>query len=210
MERWARFEPVTGIVFAALLAGSILTSGSTPNSDATGATVIAFYKANKNSQNTSAFLGVLAVVAFAFFGAILWNRLRSRLTSSALPAAGLVGVSMIAVGAAIFSSLTFCLTDVPDKIDPSAAQALNVMNNDLFFPFAVGVTVFLIANGLAIARGGVLPRWLGWVGVVIGLTAATPLGVVGFFGSGLWVLVASVLMLVGNLRSGSEPAAVAT
>ena len=47
------------------------------------------------------------------------------------------------------------------------------------------------------------------VGIVIGLTAATPLGVVGFFGFGAWVLVTSVMMLVGNLRSAPEEAAAA-
>jgi hypothetical protein len=210
MERLARFAAVTGIIFAALLAASILVGSSSPNSDATGKAVITFYKDNKNSQNLSAILGVLAVVFFVFFGAFLWNRLRRRLPESPLPAAGLVGVPLIAVGGAIFSSLTFSLTDVPDKIDPSTAQALNVLNNDLFFPFAIGIAIFLIANGLAIARGGVLPRWLGWIGIVIGLTSLTPLGVIAFFGSGAWVLVASVMMLVGDLRATSGPAAAAT
>jgi hypothetical protein len=209
MERLARFAAVTGIIFAACLAASIVVSGNTPNSDATGAGVILFYKANKNSQNSSVFWSVLAVVFFVFFGAVLWNRLRRRLAESPLPAAGLVGVALIAVGGSIFSSLTFALSDIPDKIDPSTAQALNVLNNDLFFPFAIGVAVFLIANGLAIARGGVLPRWLGWIGIVIGLTAPTPLGIIGFFGSGAWVLVASVIMLIGDLRSTPGPAAAA-
>lgn len=210
MEKLARFAAVTGIIFAVFLAASIVTSGNTPPSDATGAGVALYFKDNKTSQNLSAFFGVLAVIFFVFFGAILWNRLRRRLAESPLPAAGLVGVALIAVGGAIFSSLTFALTDAPDKINPSAEQALNVLNNDLFFPFAIGVAIFLIANGLAIARGGVLPRWLGWVGIVIGLTAATPLGIIGFFGSGLWVLVVSIIMLVGDLRATPGQAAVVT
>jgi hypothetical protein len=208
MKRLARFEALTGIAFAALLAVSIVTSGTTPNSDATGAAVISYFKANKNSQNTSLFFGALAVVVFTFFAAVLWNRLRRRLPGSALPAAGLVGAALIAVGGSIFSSLTFALTDVPDKIDPSTAQALNLLNNDLFFPFVLGVGVFLIANGLAIAHGGVLPRWLGWIAIPIALTGPTPLGIVAFFGSGAWVLVASVLMLWRDLHApaGTAPA----
>ncbi len=207
MERLGRVAAANGIIFAVMLAASIITSGNTPGSDATGAAVITYYKANKNSQGASTLFAILAVVFFAFFGAILWNRLRRVLAESALPAAGLVGVALTAVGGAIFASLTFALTDAPDKIDPSTAQALNVLNNDLFFPFALGVTVFLIANGLAIARSGFLPRWLGWIGIIIGLTAATPIGVIGFFGSGAWVLVVSVMMLVGDLRSAPGPAA---
>jgi hypothetical protein len=206
MRRLDRFAAVNGIIFAAMLTVSIVTGGNSPNSDATGAAVITFYKANKNSQNTSLTFGFLAVVFFVFFGAILWNRLRRGLPESALPAAGLVGVALIAVGGTIFSSLSFALTDVPDKIDPSTAQALNVLSNDLFFPFLIGLAVFLIANGLAIARGGILPRWLGWVGIAIGLTGPTPLGGVAFFGSGAWVLVTSVMMLVGDVRSTPAPA----
>ena len=210
MKRLARFEAATGIIFAAFLAASFATSGSTPNSDATGKAVIDFFKANKNSQNSSLFFGILAVIFFTFFAAVLWNRLRRRLPGSALPAAGLVGAASIAVGGSIFSSLTFSLTDAPDKLDPAAAQALNVLNNDLFFPFVIGVAIFLIANGLAIAHGGVLPRWLGWVGIPIALTGPTPLGIVAFFGSGLWVLVASVWLLVTDLRSAPGDAAPVT
>jgi hypothetical protein len=208
LDRWSRFAALTGVAFVALLVASFLVTSSTPSSDASAATVVAFYKTNKNGQNTSAFLGVLATVFLVFFGAILWNRLRAALAGSALPAAGLAGAAIIAVGGASFSALTFALTDVPDKIAPAAVQAINVLSNDFFFPFVVGVAVFLIANGLAIVRSRVLPQWLGWAGIPIGLIGLTPLGIIGFLGSAAWILVASVLMLVRDLRtpSGTAPA----
>lgn len=204
MSKWARFSAVTGPLFAVCLTASFITGGSTPGSDATGKAVITFYKDNQHSQMASAVLGAVAVIFFIFFAAFLWNRLRTKFRDSPLPAAGLVGGALIGVGGSLFSAMTFCLTDVPDKLDPSAAQALNVLNNDIFFPFACGACLYLIANGLLVARGGMLPRWLGWVAIVIGVIAVTPLGFAAVIGFGLWTLVVSVIMLVRDLRS--EPA----
>jgi len=74
-------------------------------------------------------------------------------------------------------------------------QTLNVLQND--FPGAVasvGAALFLLATGIALIRSGALPRWLGWVGVVFGvLTLVLRLGPIG---AGLWVLLASIVILL--------------
>lgn len=209
LDRWSRFAAVTGILFVAAIVASIVVSGNTPNADAKAAAVVTFFKANRNSQLASNLLGAIASVFLAFFGAQLWNRLRAALPGSALPAAGLVGVAIAAAGGAIFSGVGFSLADVPDKIDPSAAQALNVLSNDFFFPLAAGISIFLIADGLTIARSGLLPRWLGWVGMLIGVVAMTPVGFIAFLAAALWVLVVSIWLLLRDLRAvpGRAPAA---
>jgi hypothetical protein len=79
-----------------------------------------------------------------------------------------------------------------------------VLSNDFFWPFAVGVAVFGMGYGLAIARSGGLPRWLGWIAFVLGVLAITPLAFIAFLGLMAWSLVASTLIY---LRSA--PAAVA-
>ena len=49
-----------------------------------------------------------------------------------------------------------------------------MLSNDFFFPFEIGLVVFALCTGLAIIASGALPKWLGWVMVVIGIVAFTP------------------------------------
>ena len=75
-------------------------------------------------------------------------------------------------------------------------QALNVLDNDLFLPLAGGIAVMILASGISLVRSvTLLPHWLGWVAVVIGILGFTPAGFFAFLASGLWVLVVSVLLL---------------
>jgi hypothetical protein len=40
---------------------------------------------------------------------------------------------------------------------------MRLTNDNLFWPFEVGLVVFSIAIGLAILRTSALSKWLGWV-----------------------------------------------
>ena len=58
-----------------------------------------------------------------------------------------------------------------------------------------GAGVFLVATGIALIRSGILGRWLVWVGVILGAVSL----ILPFFGplpTGLWVLIASIVILV--------------
>ena len=49
--------------------------------------------------------------------------------------------------------------------------------------------LFLWGTGLSVIRSGVLPRWLGWVMIVLGVVGLTPLGFVSAIGAAILVLV---------------------
>src|SRR6266487_3537494 len=196
MGRWSRWAPLTGIVFAALIIASFAISGSTPGVKATGQHVVTFFTDHKGRQQASGFLGLYAVVFFLFFAAALRGYLRRAHPEAAtLAAMSLGGAVLLAVGGAIFASITIALSDAPDKLGPDAAQALNVLNNDMFAPLIAGTCVFMIANAIATIRWGVLPAWLGWIGIVIAIVAVTPIGFFGFLATVVWVIVVSVLLV---------------
>ena len=203
-DRWTRFAPLTGIVFVGLFIATFAVGGSTPGVHATGLKVISYYKAHHSGQNASDYLGVLGVVFLLFFATALRAYLRRVEAARALAALGFAGAIVLGMSGAIFSALSWALVDARNTLDPSAAQALNVLSNDFFWPFAVGVAVFGIGYGLAIARSGALPRWLGWIAFVLGVLGITPLAFIAFLGLMAWSLVASTLIY---LRSA--PAAVA-
>ena len=70
-------------------------------------------------------------------------------------------------------------------------------------PLVLGVLMFLWATGLAVIRTGALPKWLGWVMVVLGVVALTPIGFVAAIGAAILVLVLSILL---SVRARSAPA----
>jgi hypothetical protein len=66
----------------------------------------------------------------------------------------------------------------------------------------------MIASGLAILRYRALAAGLGWAALVIGIAIFTPAGFIGFLLSGIWVLVASiVLFMAGRPQPQAPPAA---
>jgi hypothetical protein len=201
MSRWTRLAPLTGVAFFALLLASFIVGGSTPGTGDSGQSVINFYTAHKDKEMVSAFLGFYAVVFFLFFAGVLRARLRKALPESALPPISFAGAIFIAIAGSVFASVTIALTDVPDKLGPDAAQALNLLVNDFFAPLIAGVCVFMIANGIATLRYAVLPAWLGWIAILIGIVAVTPIGFFGFLAMAIWTLIVSVLLYA---RTGAE------
>jgi hypothetical protein len=210
MSRWSQWVPLSGIAFAALIIASFAVSGETPGVGASGQHVVSWFTDHKDSQAASALLGAYAVVFFLFFAAALRAYMvRVRPEAGALAAMSLGGGVLLAVGGAAFSAITFALSDKPDKLGPDAAQALNVLNNDFFVPLVAGACVFMIANGIATVRWGVLPAWLGWIAILIGVVCVTPIGFFAVLASVVWVIVVSVLLFV-RARAEEAPAATPT
>jgi hypothetical protein len=203
---WSRLAPLTGLVFAGLVVASFAASGSTPNADASPQHVVSFYEAHRHGQMASAVLIAYAVLFGVFFGAALRSYMRARSSSDGLMAVGFAGIVVFAVGASTLAGLNFAAADVPSKIDPVAEQALNVAQNDVFYALFVGMALFFLGFGLAIARTRALPAWLGWVAVAFGVVAATPIGWFMIFALLGWTVVVSVLMF---LREGQAPSTAA-
>ena len=66
--------------------------------------------------------------------------------------------------------------------------------------------VFSISIGLAIIASGALPKWLGWVQVVIGVVAFTPVGFFGFFVTLLWSVIVAILIYRRTAPAAAAPA----
>jgi hypothetical protein len=64
----------------------------------------------------------------------------------------------------------------------------------------VGMSVLITATSLAALRTGFLPRWLAWAGFVATLVALLKFLAPHATLALLWILVVSVLMIVGSIR----------
>ena len=203
MGTWERRAPLTGVIAFVLIALAFIIGGETPDFDASPTEALDFYVDNEGSQFAASILLFYGALFLALFAATLRVRLRRPgADSDALPLLSFVGGLVLALGILFFAGFTFTLADAGDALDPAAAQALNALNGDFFFPVAFGTALFMIGAGLAILRGAYLPRWLGWAAIVIGVVAATPGGFFGFLASGIWMVVAAIM-----LTTRAEPAA---
>ena len=201
-----RLAPLSGIVFAALLVVTF-SSPSTPGVHDTGVQVINHYNAHHSAHLIGDLAGGVGVVFFLFFISSLRSYFADKEGADGLSRAAFAGGILIAVGGAVFTSLDVALVDARHDITPQAAQALNVLSNDFFFPFEIGLVVFALCIGLAIIASGALPKWLGWIMVVIGIVAFTPVGFFGFFVVLIWSVIVAILIYRRIGPAAAAPAA---
>ena len=187
--------PLTGIAFIVVAIVGAIIAGEPPDADSPVQEIIDHYTDNKDAIEAGSFVGAAAGVLLVFFGAYL----RSVLSAAEGPggilsALALVGTAVVAVGLAIDITISIALAEAVDDIEPAAVQALQALWDNDFVPLALGSLIFLISTGLSILRHGALPKWLGWVALVLAVIGFTPIGFVAFIGAGLWIAVVSVML----------------
>jgi hypothetical protein len=190
--------PLTGVVFFVLAVVGFVVSGEPPDpSDDSAQKIVEFYVDNKDSVMVGAVVVTIASTFLIFFFGYLRKVLRAAEGESGmLSLVAFAGAVIFALGVAIDSTLSFALAETADDIDPTAVQALSALWSNDFLPFALGVQVFLLATGLSVVLHGALPKWLGWVAILLAVIAVTPIGFVAFLGAGVWLLIVSVLLSV--------------
>jgi hypothetical protein len=204
---FGRWAPLTGVVFAVLLLVGFLVSPSTPDSDASAQQAVSSFMTHRTHDRVSVFLLAYASVFAMFFAAALRSYLKARTEGDGLITLGFSGMVIFVVGALTLIGLEFAATDVPAKISPAAEQALNVLQDNVFFALLVGTGIFFIGNGLAIVASAALPKWLGWIAVPLAVIAVTPLGwFVALFALPIWALIVSVLMFMRREAPAAAPA----
>jgi hypothetical protein len=196
--------PLTGVGFVLLGILSFIVGGEPKSADEPVREIVNYYVDNKDSIEVGAFIGVAAILLLVFFGAYLRQVLRAAAPEGEiLSLVSFLGLVVVAVGFAIDTTILIALSEAADDINPVAVQSLQALWDNDFVPLVLGVLMFLWATGLAVIRTGVLPKWLGWVMVVLGVLALTPIGFVAAIGAAILVLVLSILL---SVRARSAPA----
>jgi len=72
----------------------------------------------------------------------------------------------------------------------------------MFLPLIAGGFFFGLGSGIAVVRGAALPKWLGWVAIVIGIAAIVPpASFPALLAFALWSLIVSIIVF---MRLGSS------
>jgi hypothetical protein len=198
-----RLGQLAGVAAVLLFVVAVIVSGEPPDGDDSLREITQFYRENDTDQMWGAGLVAWGAALFLVFLSALWKVLREAEGAFRGPSTlALAGGIVFTVGLTVFAGISFALGDLGEDLAPVALQALHALNVDFFFPVAVGLAGFLLGSGLAIVRTGALPKWLGWVAVVLAPIAITPVGFVVFLLNGLWILVVSVLLFMRAETAG--------
>jgi hypothetical protein len=189
-----RFAPLAGVVFVVLTVLAFLgLGGDTPDIDSSPQEVAAFFSAHSGREEGAASLLAIAVVFLVLFGTSLRAALRppGRI-SDGWSSFAFGGVLVASAGFLVAAAVRLAIAEAADKhVPPAAMQALNALDNAAFLPFASGLGMMLLgAAGAMIGMAGTM-RALGWAALIIGIVVFTPLGELGFFASGIWIILAS-------------------
>jgi hypothetical protein len=201
---------ITGLGFAVLLIVSFIVIGEPKDADHPPAEIAKWYSDNKDAAEIGAFISVVAAAFLVYFGAYLRKVLEpgAGLMLSILP---LIAVTIVAVGAAIDNMLIFAAAEAVDDIPAPEIQTIQAIWDNDFLPFLLGVLLFNWSVGFAVLRSGVLPKWLGWWGIVFGVVSlAGPIGFFGAPGAALWIIIASIMLSMRARGSASGAPAAGT
>jgi len=196
--------PLLGAVFVVLAIVGFIIMGEPPSTDDNTAQEITdWYIDNHDEAIAGALIIGLGAVGFIFFA----NYLRMIFRETSASATILVGAAIFVVGGAIDSTLLLATAEAADDIDPTAVQALQAFWDNDFLPVAIGMSVMLFSLAVAILKTAVVPRWLGWVTLVLAVLSITPVGFFAFPATGLLILVLSIMFTLRERRASAPPTA---
>ncbi len=204
--------PLSGIVFVVLVVVPVVAlGGDHPESDGSAAEVVDAYADDVVRQGMAAFLLAASAPFVVFFGSALAARLglngghqhrpiweRIVLAGSAVTASALVVAALI----------HFALADGADQgVSPTALQTLNVLDNNVWLPFNSGLGVMMLGAADLLLTERVLPRWLGWVALVLGIALFIPFAdFIALLAALVWILLGSVMLY----RAADQPTVTAS
>ena len=205
-DRWGRLAPLTGVLFGVIVVVAVLTSGpETPKTSASAAKVVAYYTEHRSEVETSAILFAIAFLVLVLFAGALRSYLRRTAAAEGLGALVLAGAVLMAAGALAGTGIEYGLAHNLHDVSAETAKTLNFVSSELFLPVLAGGFLFGVCSGLAILRGAALPKWLGWVAIVIGVAVLVPpASFPALLAFVIWSIVIAILMY---LRSGGSKAA---
>ena len=204
--RAPRAAAVAGILFSVLLIASyVLVWVSIPaNPEAQDLAVISHSKTISLALNLLPFAGI----AFLWFIAVVRNRLgaqEDRFFATVFLGSGLLYIAMVFTSASLAGGLIRVLINAPEILtQPGAytlgrAQIFQTMN-----VYGIKMAgVFMFSTSTIVLRTSIVPRWLAFLGYVLGAALLLSIGIIRWIPLvfPIWVLLISVAILFENPTS---------
>jgi hypothetical protein len=205
----ARWGALAGAAYVVLfVVGVILVYGNSPSSGSAPAKIIAFYSdgSHRTRMNIGWLVAGLGVFCFIWFLSAL-----RRVVANLEDGDGFLS-GLVTIGGTVYASLTLAGLAVETGIRtmsddtyhhtvyPGLIHAADDAGWVLHASGGAGLAAMIVAASLAALRASAVPRWAGWLGIVVGVLS---LGLIIFFPwfvAAIWVLVVSVGMFARGSR----------
>ena len=207
----SKLAPLTGIASLALIIAGGLYGGKPPGEQGlkSAEELTAAYAEQGDRLMVAVFLIGLGLALLVYFASVLMTALDAGAAGiSRLPRVAFAGVLVFVVGAAIDLSLMIAMVEAAkDELDPLVVQTLSTYWENDFVPFAVGIVLLMSASAISIQRYGGLPKWVGWLaGLILVVSLIPPIAPAAFPATGVWILLASVMLLLEARKTDGPPA----
>jgi hypothetical protein len=198
-----RFAPVAGVLFAGLTLGGNTLIGPFPEGSTPAEDLPAYYATHAGHVEAGGYLALVGTLFFALFGIAVWTRLRARSAPPMVLGAVLVGVAVQTVIALDNAANCILLAELgrDPHVSPAALQAWQIGASQ-FGPTG-GIGLFLLGIAAAGIVFRLVPGWLAWAALVLGIAQFTP---VGFLASLLFTACAAVVGIVMAAGTGRRSA----
>lgn len=208
-----RLGGISGILFVILAVPSFLSAPDTPVATSGSQDVIDYFNGRQDGILTNnGLLLIFAAFFFLWFLSMLHGVLQDAEGegygfSSVLLAGGLLFIALVLAGAAVEIVYPATLARFDNFQQDAQLGFLSLALSGWMYRFAfVGMAALIAATSVVVLKSGVLPRWLGWAGLLVALVALLRfLGPLSAWLTLLWVVAVSVLMLTGGVGSTGGP-----
>jgi hypothetical protein len=195
-DRLRRLLPLSGVLFAAVLATGLGLTAGEPDNSASKADIYAYWHSHHGMQLISSLILIpLAMLFLVAFTAELRRALRSGEAGEALysPIA-LAGGITAAVGLGVTGSLCAAVATAANHHEVDATYTLAQLQSYDWVPWMAGFAILLLASGIGGLRTRALPRPIAIAGLVLGFVCLTPVGFFALFALPLWTLATSIAL----------------
>ena len=172
MGRIERLAPLGGVLAAVLWAAAVFvleTAGNPADPDA-AQQIVEHFRENRTAINVAGLLSALGAFVFFWFLASLYRALRAGDPGGTLSlTVAVAGTAAATAMLLLFGPQTTGATTDTELLDPGAAVGFWRLAHGFFIAAEVAFAAMVAAVSLLALRGVLLPRWLGWAGLVLAL-----------------------------------------
>jgi hypothetical protein len=191
-----------GAIGAILLPLGLLFSFFT--SEDTGDTAAELIAYAEDSSTDVWLLQILALAAPLLIGAFVASlRVRLRAANEAYQALTVIGGSLFIAFFGVAMTLWAAPLLSGDELTTAGAEAYLAFDDAgwvLLGMSGISIGAMIIGVSLAALDLGVVPKWAGWVSLLLGVVSLATIVAVGIFAWAVWLIAAGIFLLLGRDR----------
>jgi hypothetical protein len=193
-----RILPLAGVAYAALIIVGDLVIGEFPDADTPLAELSRYFAAHSDQVRTGGELMIWGGLALGLFGIAVWARVREAAGPTVVAGLMLVGTAVAVVSELMgaVSYVTLGSIGTNPAVTPEALQAWHVGSQF----GGGGGTLLMLGLFAAGVFARVMPRWLAWAALVLGIAAVTPYGFLASMLVLLWTAVTGIVLTVRKIE----------